>query len=223
MSQSRADVSSRPPASPHDPAQLSRSERAAWFEHEIVALLPDLLGTALRLAKSHADAEDLVADSISAAWARLPTLRDATSFRSWIFRILSNRFISDCRAQATRGLVELDDDGDVDDFSLFAVLHQPILLWWSNPEQDFLDRLLREDLERAVDALPECFRVVVVLVDLQGFSYQEVATTLEIPIGTVRSRLARGRALLQKSLWLHAQDAGVRPMDDAPASDTPQT
>ena len=220
MTQQSSDLSSEAPVSPGDPAELQPGERAVWFEREVVALLPDLLGTALRLAKNRADAEDLVADSISTAWSRLPALRDTTSFRSWIFRIMSNRFVSDCRARATRGLVALDDDDDAEDFSLFALLHQPILLWWSNPEQEFLDRLLREDLERAVDGLPECFRVVVVLVDLQSFSYQEVADTLEIPIGTVRSRLARGRALLQKSLWLHAQDAGVRPMDDAAARDT---
>ena len=220
MTQQSSDLSSDVPMSPGDPAELGRAARAVWFEREVVPLLPDLLGTALRLAKNHADAEDLVADAITTAWSRLPGLRDATSFRSWIFRIMSNRFVSDCRARASRGMVALDDDEDIEDFSLFAVLHQPILLWWSNPEQDFLDRLLREDLERAVDALPECFRVVVVLVDIQSFSYQEVADTLEIPIGTVRSRLARGRALLQKSLWLHAQDAGVRPMDDAAARDT---
>lgn len=223
MTQQPVGLSAEVPASPTDPVEPRQDERGAWFEHEVVALLPDLLGTALRLAKNRADAEDLVADSISTAWSRLPALRDATSFRSWIFRIMSNRFVSDCRARATRGMVALDDDdGDVEDFSLFARLHQPILLWWSNPEQDFLDRLLREDLEHAVDALPECFRIVVVLVDLQSFSYQEAADTLEIPIGTVRSRLARGRALLQKSLWLHAQDAGVRPMKDSGPDHTAQ-
>ena len=215
-----SDLSSEAPVPRSVAAEPGRAERAVWFERQVVALLPDLLGTALRLAKNRADAEDLVADSITTAWSRLPALRDATSFRSWIFRIMSNRFVSDCRARGTRGMVSLDDDEAVEDFSLFALLHQPILLWWSNPEQDFLDRLLRQDLERAVDGLPECFRVVVVLVDLQSFSYQEVADTLEIPIGTVRSRLARGRALLQKSLWLHAQDAGVRPMDDSAARDT---
>jgi RNA polymerase sigma-70 factor, ECF subfamily len=97
-------------------------------------------------------------------------------------------------------------------FSLFERLHQPFLLWWGSPEQEFLDKLLREDLECAVDALPEVYRVVVVLADLQGFSYQEIADALGLRIGTVRSRLARGRSLLQKALWEHAVDAGlVRP------------
>jgi RNA polymerase sigma-70 factor, ECF subfamily len=90
-------------------------------------------------------------------------------------------------------------------------LHQPFLLWWSDPEQAFLDRLLREDLARAIDALPESFRMVVVLAELRGCSYRTIAELLDIPIGTVRSRLARGRALLQKQLWTQAQDAGLLP------------
>lgn len=190
------------------------AERSAdWFEREVIALLPDLMGAASRLAKNSADAEDLVAESVARAWTQLSTLRDATALRSWMFRILSNLFASECRAKSGRIETALEEDIDGEEFSLFAQLHQPILLWWSNPEQAFLDRLLREDLERAVDALPEAFRVVVVLVDLQGFSYQEVADALEIPIGTVRSRLARGRSQLQKSLWLHAQDAGMQSVE----------
>jgi RNA polymerase sigma-70 factor (ECF subfamily) len=96
------------------------------------------------------------------------------------------------------------------EFSLFERLHQPFLLWWSSPEQTFLDRLLREDLIRAIEALPEPFRIVVVLADVQGLSYGDIARSLEVPIGTVRSRLGRGRARLQKALWDHACDAGLR-------------
>jgi RNA polymerase sigma-70 factor (ECF subfamily) len=185
------------------------SELCAWFEGEVVGVLPDLYGTALRLARNPADAEDLVAEAVAKAWAAVGTLTDRSSFRGWIFRILTNTFLSDRRARAARPVTEpLEEDGG-EDFSLFDRLHQPFLLWWGNPEQAFLDRLLREDLERAVSALPEAFRVVVVLVELQGFSYQEVADVLEIPVGTVRSRLARGRALLQKALWEHARDAGL--------------
>lgn len=192
----------------------SQQDTAARFEHEVVALLPQLLGTALRLAKNQADAEDLVAETVARAWSKLPVLRDPSAFRGWLFRILNNLFVSECRARAAHGETSLEEDDQAgEDFSLFARLHQPLLLWWGNPEHEFLDRLLREDLEHAVDALPEPFRVVIVLADLQGFSYQEVADTLDIPIGTVRSRLARGRSLLQKSLWVHAQDEGIRGMD----------
>ena len=98
--------------------------------------------------------------------------------------------------------------GEDDGFSLFERLHQPFMLWWGNPERQFLNDLLREDLERAVDSLPEEFRATVVLVDVQGLSYAEVGEALDIPLGTVRSRLARGRARLQRALWDHARERG---------------
>lgn len=185
----------------------------ARFEREVVALLPDLYGAALRLAKNRTDAEDLVAGAVAKAWINRDTLKDPSSFRGWVFRILTNDYISRCRARATEGIPESLEElqpGEEEGFSLFEKLHQPFLLWWSNPEQEFLNKLLREDLERAVDQLPECFRLVVVLADIQGFSYQEVAEALKVPIGTVRSRLARGRSLLQRALAAHAVDAGLK-------------
>ena len=188
---------------------MSEEDRT-WFEREVVSVLPDLYGTALRLSKNPADAEDLVAEAVAKAWASLDALHDERRFRGWIFRILTNTFISGCRSLRNRPVHEsLMEDESEASFSLFERLHQPFLLWWGNPEQEFLDKLLREDLEAAVDALPEAFRVVVVLADLQGFSYQEISEALEVPIGTVRSRLARGRALLQKALWEHGKDAGL--------------
>lgn len=188
--------------------------RRAWFEREVLELLPDLYGAAIRLTKNEADAEDLVADAVARAWDRLDDLRDPERFRGWVFRILANSFTSRCRAQEARGsTVPLDEEAHAPEaaFSLFERLHQPFLLWWGDPERRFLDRLLREDLERAVDALPECFRLTVVLADLQGFSYREIAEITDVPIGTVRSRLARGRERLQKALWEHAEDRGLTP------------
>lgn len=183
-----------------------------WFAHEIEQLLPDLYGTALRLAKNETDAQDLVADAVAKAWMGRASLKHPEAFRAWVFRILTNGFISRCRTELAAGPQETYAEGDEEpSFSLFERLQQPFLLWWHNPEQEFLNKVLREDLERAVDALGEPFRVVVVLADLQGFSYQEIAQTLEIPVGTVRSRLARGRSQLQKALWSHAVDAGLKP------------
>jgi RNA polymerase sigma-70 factor, ECF subfamily len=179
------------------------------FAREVSALLPNLYATALRLSRDSADAEDLVAEAIAKAWAAIEGLQDADRFRGWIFRILTNTYLARCRAEKVRPRGEAWPDENEDDFSLFEKLHQPFLLWWSNPERQFLDRLLREDLERAVDALPDPFRSVVVLVDLQGLSYADVAEALHVPLGTVRSRLARGRGLLQRALWLHAHDAGL--------------
>lgn len=179
-----------------------------WFERTVLGVLPDLVSTALRLTKNATDAEDLVADTIAKAWLGLGSLRDRERFRGWIFRILTNRYLSERRTRATRPAEEpLDESAET--FSLFERLHQPFLLWWGTPEQEFLDKLARDDLARAIEGLPEPFRVVVTLVDVQELPYREVATALDVPIGTVRSRLARGRALLQKALWEHARDAGL--------------
>lgn len=88
-------------------------------------------------------------------------------------------------------------------------MHQPFLLWFGNPEQEFLDKLLREDIDRALAALPDCYRVVVIMSDLEEFSYAEIAQSLGIPVGTVRSRLARARSALQKALWRQARAYGL--------------
>jgi RNA polymerase sigma-70 factor (ECF subfamily) len=199
-----------PVASEPRVAVTSPAEDREWFEREVISALPDLYGTGLRLAKNGADAEDLVAEAIAKAWTRFASLRDRSCFRGWLFRILSNTFISECRARALGPALEsLEGHQDDEQFSLFERLHQPFLLWWGNAEQEFLDRLLREDLEKAVDALPEVYRVAVVMADVQGLSYQEIADAIGLPIGTVRSRLSRGRSLLQKALWEHAVDAGL--------------
>lgn len=192
------------------------SERE-WFEREVTRLMDRLYGTALRLVRHTQDAEDIVAEAVGTAWARREELRDPDRFEAWLFRILNNTFINHLRRRRSRQDQELsrdsaeDDTGDASEFSLFAKLHQPFLLWWGTPEEEFLRHLLQEDIQRAIDGLPDAFRVVVVLVEVQGHTYEEVAQTLGIPLGTVRSRLSRGRSLLQHSLWRQARDAGIVP------------
>ncbi len=188
------------------------SDRKKWFEGAISEVLDDLYGAALRLSKNAADAEDLVGETVAKAFGCLDSLKDLQSFRGWIFRILSNCFISECRKRKTRAETPLDggiEDADEAEFWLFDRLHQPFLLWWGNPEQQFLDNMLRSDLVKAVDELPETFRIVLVLAELEGFDYQTIADMLEVPVGTVRSRLSRARSMLQKSLWQHASDRGI--------------
>jgi RNA polymerase sigma-70 factor (ECF subfamily) len=178
-----------------------------WFEQAVLEVLPELLGVARRLTRNRVDAEDLAAEAITKAWLHRATLRERERFPGWILRILTNHFLSQHRSAAGQTHESLDDEAE---FSLFERLHQPFLLWWGSPEQEFLDRVLREDLIRAIEALPEPFRIVVVLADVQGCSYGQIADSLAVPLGTVRSRLARGRALLQRALWEHACDAGLR-------------
>jgi RNA polymerase sigma-70 factor, ECF subfamily len=186
-----------------------RAADRTWFAEEVKTLLPELYGAALRLCRDRVDAEDLVAESLTKAWQKLSSLQRREAFRGWLFRILTNTYISQYRARDRGPAVE----SYADDFSLFERLHQPILLWWGNPEQDFLTGLLREDLTRALDRLPDPFHTVVVLVDVRGMAYREVAEALDVPMGTVRSRLARGRSLLQHELWENARDAGLRSTD----------
>lgn len=183
-----------------------------WFAEQIDGLLPELYGTAVRLCRDRTDGEDLVAEAVEKAWRALPSLRDRSAFRGWVFRILNNAFLSQCRAVRTS--LEQEPLDSFTDFSLFERLHQPILLWWGNPETQFVNRLLREDLERAIDALPDSYRAVVVLIELQGLAYREVADLLGVPVGTVRSRLARGRSRLQEALWEHATEQGLTDQED---------
>jgi len=124
-----------------------------WFERVVVSLLSDLYGTALRLTRKRQDAEDLVADTVARAWSHLDELEDRSRLRGWLFRILTNAFLSGRRAEARHGVEEPLDDAADDGFSLFEQLHVPVLLLWSSPEKEFLDKLLREDLARSVDAL----------------------------------------------------------------------
>jgi len=192
------------------------------FSARVDALMDRLYGTALRLTRNRDDAEDIVAEAIGTAWKRRADLREAERFEGWLFRILNNTFISWLRRRRSREDLEISSETDNDDadsggeFSLFARLHQPFLLWWGTPEDEFLNRLLREDIQHALDQLPDDFRIAVVLVEVQGHTYREVADMLDIPVGTVRSRLSRARSLLQRALWEEAQDAGIRNVVDCP-------
>lgn len=181
-----------------------------YFEQAIAAELDGLYGAALRLTRNRADAEDVVAEAVTKAWAGFAALQDRQCFRAWIYRILTNTYYSNCRKHTEASLEALAEGSDDEaPFSLFENLHQPFLLWWGNPEQEFLNKVLREHLAQALDAIPDSFRVVVMLAELEGFSYPEIAQILDVPVGTVRSRLSRGRSLLQKQLWQYAHEAGL--------------
>jgi RNA polymerase sigma-70 factor (ECF subfamily) len=181
------------------------------FETHVMQIVGRLHGVAMRLTRNETEAEDLVADTIARAWRARDSLAVPAAFQGWIFRILNNTFISDRRRASVRGQTEpiADTDDEEQPFSIFEQLHQPFLLWFGNPEQEFLDKLLRDDVDRALAGLPEHYRVVVVMADMEDLKYAEIAETLQIPIGTVRSRLARARAALQEKLWTLARDRGM--------------
>ncbi len=187
---------------------MTKDAAGAFFRAEVERLMDRLYGTALRLTCNRADAEDLVSETVTKAWAGFSQLSDRKSFPKWIFRILVNTFISE-RRRARPESIEDMSLSDEESFSLFEKLHQPFLLWWSNPEQELINKLLREDIEQALSGLQEGYRTVLILVEVNGCSYAEAADILGLPVGTVRSRLNRARSMLQRMLWKQAQAAGL--------------
>lgn len=178
------------------------------FGEQIDAKLDHFYSAALRLTRNRADAEDLVAEAITRAWSSIHSLQDTERFVPWVLRIITNTFISEKRKAVNR-MPHKSYSEEADDethFSLFEQLHQPFLLWWGNPEQEFLNNLLHEDIQKALDGIPDNYRIIVILADMEGLTYQEIAESLDVPVGTVRSRLSRGRGMLQKTLWQHAED-----------------
>jgi RNA polymerase sigma-70 factor (ECF subfamily) len=186
----------------------------ARFSRHIETNLESLFRLALRLTRNSADAEDLVAEATTKAWSAIDSLEDETRFRPWIFRILHNCYISDYRKKSVRPIESAyEESPSADDDSEIACLliRQPdeFLNWWANPEREALNSVLGKDLMSAIESLPESFRIVVVLINVEGLSYDETAEVLGVSSGTARSRMNRGRTLLQKALWQHAQDAGL--------------
>lgn len=195
---------------------MTMSERESIrreFSRCVEAQLDALYGVALRLTRHPTDAEDLVAEAVAKAWYSIDSLGDRDRFRAWIFRILRNHFISTYRRTArTPDLVRLDageESGAEDVASLLYAQSDDFLQWWADPEKEVTDRLLGEEIMAAVNALPEVFRVVILLVNVDGLGYDEAAEALGVPPGTIRSRMKRGRTLLQKALWEQARDAGL--------------
>jgi RNA polymerase sigma-70 factor (ECF subfamily) len=184
-----------------------------WFSRSVKENLDALYGVALRLTRSRADAEDLVAESVNRAWMAIDSLDDRDRFRPWIFRIMHNHFVSDCRRKSVRPPElayeeERADDGE-EITSFLLEQADDFLKWWANPEHELVNRMLGEKIMQAIAGLPDAFRIVVLLVNVDGLHYDEAAEVLGIPAGTVRSRMKRGRTLLQKALWEQANEAGL--------------
>jgi RNA polymerase sigma-70 factor (ECF subfamily) len=183
-----------------------------YFTNSVEENLDALYGVAIRLTGRKADAEDLVAEAVARAWSALHTLEDRGRFRPWAFRILRNCFVSDFRRKAVRPVETSYDEVDSGDGEVASFLMEEsddFLRWWANPEREFFNNVLAEEIMAAIDELPESFRVTILLVNVEGLTYDEAAEALGVPQGTVRSRMKRGRTLLQKALWMHARDAGL--------------
>lgn len=188
-------------------------DKKAFFSRHINDNMGALFSVAMRLTRNSADAEDLVAETAAKAWAAIGSLAEEGSFRPWIFRILHNCYISDYRKRRARPNESSFDEAPVaEDGDVAALLiKQPdeFLNWWANPEREMMNKVLGKSLNDAIESLPQAFRVVVVLINVDGLSYDEAAEVLGVSPGTIRSRMNRGRTLLQKALWQFAQEAGL--------------
>ncbi len=184
------------------PTDRARGE----FEGLALRHIDPLYSAALRLTKNERDAEDLVQDTFLRAYRFFDKFERGTNMRAWLFKILTNTFINRYRRSVKeRNIVEGSERGAVHE----RFISREATECAANPEQHFFDRLLSDDVLRAVDALPIDFRMVVILADMQEFSYKEIAEILDVPVGTVMSRLYRGRRQLQKALAGYAMISGV--------------
>ena len=188
------------------PATLSE-EDAERFQREALPLLDSLYGAALRMTRNPADAEDLVQETMLRAYRAFDRFEPGTNLKAWLFRILTNAYINAYRKKQREPQKVSQDQ--IQDFDLYQELkdHDPELT--RTPENIVLDSLVDSDILEAIDDLPEQFRLAVILSDIEGFSYAEMAEIMGVPMGTVMSRLHRGRRALQKRLWELARERGI--------------
>jgi RNA polymerase sigma-70 factor, ECF subfamily len=178
------------------------------FDTLLAGVLERAYGTAMRLTGNREDAEDVVQEAALRAFRGFGTFQAGTNFRAWFFRILVNCFYGSCRRRRPEEpLSELDDAHEL---LLYVRSHEAGLVSRSSdPVRSTLDRVAEEDVGRALEELPEEFRLVATLYFMEDLSYAEIAEAVGVPVGTVRSRLHRSRRILQKRLWHLAQDAGI--------------
>jgi RNA polymerase sigma-70 factor (ECF subfamily) len=182
-------------------------EARARLEQEALAQIDALYRTALRMTRSPADAEDLVQETYLRAFRSLHQFSEGTNLRAWLFRILTNTYINDYRKRQRRPTnTSLDD---IEEFYLYDhLVDSGVQPGEERPEDIVLERLTTDNVSTAIDALPEEFRQVVVLADVEGFAYREIADIVGIPVGTVMSRLFRARRRLRVQLHDLAVESG---------------
>ena len=177
------------------------------FEVEALRHLDALYRTALRMTRSEADAEDLVQETYIRAFRFRDQFTLGTNMKAWLFRILTNTFINTYRRKTAQP--EVTDLEGIDEFSLYRRMADDRAASTSpDPEAELLNSIVDTEVTDALEELPEKFRTTVLL-DVEGFSYKEIAEMLAIPIGTVMSRLHRGRKFLQKRLYDLARERGI--------------
>lgn len=178
------------------------------FTSDAMQYAPQLFSTALRMTRNRSDAEDLVQETYIKGWRSFHTFQEGTNLRAWLFRIMTNTYINKYNAQKRKGTeVELDDVEELFLYKRLGSIDQSQLS--SSAEDQMLELFTDDEVKNALESLPEDFRMPVLLSDVDGFSYKEIAEMLEIPIGTVMSRLHRGRKAMHKMLYEYARERGL--------------
>ena len=178
------------------------------FADQAMEYAPQLYSAALRMTRNQADAEDLVQEAYLRGYRSFHTFQEGTNLRAWLFRILTNAYINTYRAKQRRP--QETDLGDVEDLYLYRRLgSMETAAAAMSAEEQVLDVFTDDEVKQALEGLPDNFRLPVLLADVEGFAYKEIAEMLDIPIGTVMSRLHRGRKAMQRALYEYAVARGL--------------
>lgn len=185
-------------------AAMSAAE-SSEFEREAMVHVDSLYRTARRMTRNEQDAEDLVQETYLRAFRSAHTFQLGTNMRAWLFRILHNTYVNMNRAKWSTSETSIED---LEDFYIYKRANPSANPLPESAEDEVFRELVDLDVKSAIEELPEQFRIAVLLCDVEGLSYKEIAEATDVPIGTVMSRLSRGRRLLQKKLWQYPNSSG---------------